>query len=87
MITEEELSEIEMRCNKSQNGPWKAFIEGRDLDSGADFIMTGEGINRGEDIEPLGATKYDIDFIANSKQDIPKLIKEIRELKEYISRK
>jgi len=77
MITDDELKEIEARCKKTQNGPWKAYIEDRDHESGSDFIMTGEGINRQEDIEMLGATEADYDFIANTKQDIPKLIEEI----------
>ena len=85
MISEEELKIIELRCEKTQTGPWKAYIEGKDHESGCDFIMTGEGNNRGEDIELIGATNADYDFIAHAKQDIPNLIKEIRELKIQIS--
>jgi hypothetical protein len=82
MITEKELDEIESRVNLAQPGPWKAFIEGRDHESGSSFIMTGENeTNRGEDIELLGATNEDYEFIANARQDIPKLLREIRELK------
>ncbi len=43
--------------------------------------MTGTEGNRGEDIEMTGATDFDYDFIANARQDIPRLIAEIRELK------
>jgi hypothetical protein len=53
------------------------MIEGRDHTSGDSFIMTG-----GEDIyihNPLFDNNQD--FIANAKQDIPKLIAEIRKLK------
>ena len=84
MITEEELKEIEQRVNNAQSGIWKAFIEGRDHESGSDFIMTGFAENRGNDIELFGATTYDYDFIANAKQDIPKLINAIRELNKKI---
>ena len=84
MITEEELKQIELRYLQAQNGPWKAYIEGRDHESGSNFIMTGEGKNRGEDIELLGATQADYDFIANARQDIPKLLDEIRRLKKLI---
>jgi hypothetical protein len=83
-MTEEELQEIEIRLNNSQNGPWKAYNEGRDHESGSNFIMTGSGENRGEDIEMIGATGADLDFIANAKQDIPKLINEIRKLKSSV---
>jgi hypothetical protein len=81
MITEAELKVIEERTAKAQAGPWKAYIEGRDHESGSDFIITGEGTERGEDIEMIGATQADFDFIANARQDMPRLIKEIRELK------
>jgi hypothetical protein len=47
--------------------------------------MTGEGLYRGKDIEMIGATDADYDFIANAKQDIPRLIHEIRELKKKIA--
>lgn len=84
MITEEELNEIEQRANKAQKSPWKAFIEGRDHESGSDFIMTGFGSENENDIELYGAKKDDYDFIANARQDIPKLINEIRELRSKI---
>jgi len=84
MITEEQLQEIELRWNNAQQGPWTAYIEGRDHESGNDFIMTGDGDNRGEDIEMTGATDADYDFIANAKQDIPILIAEIRYLKSKV---
>ncbi|HEV7737003.1 MAG TPA: hypothetical protein VGO47_06470 [Chlamydiales bacterium] len=84
MITDEELKQIETRCLQAQPGPWRAYIEGRDHESANDFIMTGQGDNRGEDIEMIGATDADFDFIANAKQDIPKLVEEIRRLRKLI---
>lgn len=77
-MTEEELRIIEARCNNATKGPWKSMIEGRDHNSGDSFIMTG-----GADIY-ISNTLYDnnLDFIANAKQDIPKLIAEIRKLKK-----
>lgn len=89
MITEDELKEIELRWKATSKGNWISFIEGRDHESGSDFIMTGvldkndfNNKNRGEDIELIGATSNDQDFIANSRQDIPKLIAEIRRLRK-----
>lgn len=84
MLSEKELQEIELRIDQSQNGPWKAYIEGRDHDSGSSFIMTGSLKERGEDIQLIGATNADIDFIAHAKQDIPRLIKEIKELRSQL---
>ena len=82
MITEEELTQIEDRANSAQSGPWKAYIEGRDHESGSNFIMTGTEGQRGEDIEMIGATIADYDFIANARQDITRLIGEIRNLRQ-----
>ena len=78
MITEEELTQIENRVKQAQPGPWKAFIEGRDHESGSDFIMTGADDLRGDDIGMTGATVADYDFIAHARQDIPRLLEEIR---------
>ncbi|WP_061236044.1 hypothetical protein [Leptospira weilii] len=75
-----ELEEIKKRCGASTPGPWKSFIEGRDHTSGSDFIRTSKN-----DIELSGASVADQDFIANAKQDIPRLIAEIEFLWKIIS--
>ena len=87
-MTDNEIKEIEDRCNHTTPGPWTSLIEGRDFESGSSFIMTGipDGENiwsdkRGEDIYLTGATTADQDFIAHARQDIPKLIAEIKRLK------
>lgn len=84
MLTNEQIEEIYKRWNASQKGEWKAYIEGRDHTSGSSFIMTGIGEERGEDIEMYGATSADYDFIANAKQDVPRLIEEVKRLKKII---
>ena len=76
MISEEELTLIKQRADKATKGPWKAFVEGRDMQSASSFIKT-----QGEDIELIGASEADYDFIANARQDIPRLIEEIERLK------
>lgn len=38
-----------------------------------------------EDIELLGATIADQDFIAHARQDIPKLLQEIKRLKQKLA--
>jgi hypothetical protein len=89
-MNDKELNEILNRCEAASKGPWRSVIEGRDHTSGNSFIMTGiednENIwskNRGEDINLIGATIEDQDFIAHAKQDIPKLISEIKKLNTY----
>jgi hypothetical protein len=88
-MTTEELQIIKDRCNATSIAPWVASVEGRDHESGSSFIMTGipEGediwqAKRGEDLEIIGATNADLDFIAHARQDIPALIAEIERLKK-----
>jgi hypothetical protein len=85
-MTEDEIDEIEARCNSSSPAPWKSFVEGRDHTSGSSFIRTGPENLAGRDIELSGATISDQDFIANSRQDVPRLIAEIRRLQTLVSR-
>ena len=83
-LTNEELTAIKARCEAATPGPWKPYIEGRDHVSGSSFIMTGEGATRGDDIELTGATEADYDFIAHARQDIPRLLEEVEELRKLV---
>ena len=85
-LSELELQEMETRVAAAQPGPWKSWIEGRDFDGGSNFIQTGSGAERGEDIEMSGATVADQDFIAAARQDIPRLIAEVRRLRALQSK-
>ena len=76
MISSSELSAIRKRAEKTTKGPWKAFVEGRDMECGSSFIRTQD-----KDIELIGATEADYDFIVNARQDIFKLLDEIERLK------
>ena len=87
MITVQEINDIEIRCNNATKGPWKSIIEGRDHESGDSFVMTGIentndiwGRKRGVDIYLTGATLPNQEFIAHARQDIPRLILEVRRL-------
>ncbi len=64
-LTDKQITEIRERCSAASPGPWVSYIEGRDHTSGSDFIMTGKGESRGEDIELTGATKADQDLQRN----------------------
>ena len=92
-MTEQELNEIEKRCLSGTKGPWIPMIEGIIHTSGEDFIMTGvhqtndcKNELRGNDLYIIDGTKEDLIFMANAKQDIPKLLAEIRKLKEELSK-
>ena len=86
-MTDLEIAEIEKRLKNASRAPWKSYIEGRDHESGSNFIMIGEEKNRQNDIELVGATIDDYDFIANARQDIPKLIEEIKRLRIIITQR
>jgi hypothetical protein len=92
-MTKQDLETIKNRYQSTTIAPWIASIEGRDHESGSHFIMTGipKGENiwqekRGEDLEIIGATIADIDFIANARQDVPALIEEIERLQEILKK-
>ncbi|MER9316443.1 hypothetical protein NKI31_13200 [Mesorhizobium sp. M0659] len=48
--------------------------------SRSNFIQTDEGADRGDDIEMASATAEDQDFMAAARQDMPRLIAEVRGL-------
>jgi hypothetical protein len=77
-ITLDELEAMRARCAAATPGPWQSFVEGRDHASGSSFIRTA-----GEDIELSGATINDQEFIANARQDLPRLVEEVRRLRGW----
>jgi len=79
-LSDDELGLIRERCAAATPGPWTSLIEGRDHTSGSSCIKTA-----GEDIELSGATIADHDFIAHARQDIPRLLNEITELRRLAS--
>lgn len=78
-MNDTKLEQIKERCNRATGGPWISFIEDRDHTCGSNFIETA-----GNDIELIGATVDDQDFIANARQDIPWLINEIYRLNDLL---
>lgn len=86
-LTDEDLSAIEARCNDATPGPWTSMIEGRDHISGDSFIMVGSGSARKEDMYiTVGgnpASVADQDFIAAARQDVPRLLAELRRLRAH----
>jgi hypothetical protein len=75
-ITDEELDQMETRLRDATSGPWTSYVEGREHMSGSSFIQTPTS-----DIELSGATVADQDFIAHAREDLPKLLIEVRRLR------
>ena len=91
-LTDDELDAAERRANAATPGPWKSSVEGRDHDSGDCVILTG-----GPDLyisydewpedqrrENEQRRANDMDFIAAARQDVPRLVAEVRRLKRLL---
>ena len=80
-MTPEELKIIEDRCSKATPGPWSAILP--DITTSNWYISRRPG--EGEDgfyISCIFTGKEDADFVTHSREDIPKLLKYIKELKD-----
>lgn len=84
LISDDELDEILRRCEAAAPVPWVSYVEGRDHTSGSSFIMTGPPEDRGEDMEFSGVLPADQDFIAHARQDVPRLVEEVRRLRRLL---
>lgn len=86
MVDDAELDVIEARCKAASPGPWKSFVEGRDHMSGDDFIRVGGDepdmyVSRHTSSGLRPASAEDLDFIAAARQDIPRLLAEVKRLR------
>lgn len=91
-LTDNELDLIEARAERATVGPWRACVEGRDHTSGDTFIQTGSDDDELSDMyvtfsfpggsRPAGTD--DLDFIAGSRQDVVRLVAEVRRLRELV---
>lgn len=88
-LSEEELQAIEERANATTPGPWVSYFEGRDHTSGESFIQaaTQDLYLHAEDYKGGGGHFCaDLDFIAHARQDVPRLIAEVRRLRSCLPR-
>ena len=83
-----ELDEIERRFRAASPGPWTSFVEGRDHLAGDDFIRVSDEdaepdmyVSRAVDGGPVAASSADLDFIAAARQDIPRLVAALRQMR------
>ena len=90
-LTEAELDAILARAENSLDGPWQSFVEGRDHFGGDNFIRAGGLDDETPDMyvtlscwntePPKAATPAILDFIAAARQDVPRLVAEVRRLR------
>jgi hypothetical protein len=85
-LTGAELDAIEARVLAASKAPWQSFVEGRDHTGGDNFIRVGGLDDDGPDMyvscDTAPASVADQDFIAHPRQDIPKLLAEVRRLRD-----
>ena len=82
-LTTEELAAMKVRVEATTPGPWKSYFEGRDHTSGDSFIQTStqDIYIQAEDYAGGGGHFcVDQDFIANARQDVPRLVAEVERL-------
>ncbi len=80
-VSEAYIRELRGLLGELTPGPWVSYFEGRDHTSGSSFIKTGSGGERSEEMELLGGSLADQDFIARARQDVPLLLDEIERLR------
>jgi hypothetical protein len=81
-LSDEDLDQIAARCDAASPAPWRAFY-GPGI-GGDDFIAVSDSDDEPDmyikrDRQPAGVA--DLEFIANVRQDLPRLIAEIRRLR------
>lgn len=79
MLTQDDLNMIKERAKKSTPGPWYADDERWPGNANLQywFVSHYDGVG-------AAATKADAEFIAHSREDIPRLVAEVERLKSAI---
>ena len=95
-LDDTELDAIEARCDSATPAPWRAWVEGRDGMSGDTFIGQGTDERGSPQRLDLYLSRYpgdppvsaaDHDFIAHARDDVPRLVAEVRRLRTLLDGK
>ena len=82
MLSDEELARIERRIRAAAPEPWFSYVVGRDMEAGSNCIELGSY----QTIEVVGGSIADQDFIAHAREDLPRLLEEVRVLRAALAR-
>ena len=85
-LSEDELKQIQKRSDNVTFAPLQVDLAAHDHISN-NFISLRSEQQRNKDIKLIDATDAEYDFIVHARQDIPKLLNEIRRLKTVINKK
>ncbi len=80
-LTERDLDSMERRSRTAAPGPWISYVVGRDFEAGLNYIE----VSYCDTMEVLGASAADQDFIAHARDDLPRLINEVRRLRAELN--
>lgn len=82
-IDDDELARMARQAEEATAGPWMSYVVGRDADVETSRIELGSCNELGsfECIELIGGRAADHDFIASARQDVPRLVEEVRALR------
>lgn len=82
-LSEAELARMQRLIDAASAGPWISYVVGRDADAAANCIELGTCNELGSfrSVELSGLSAADQDFIASARQDLPRLLLEVRMLR------
>jgi len=82
-LSDDELNRIEQLIEAATAGPWISYVKGRDRYADSNFIEVGVCNELGccRCIELGNCSTADLDFIASARQDLPRLLSEVRSLR------
>jgi hypothetical protein len=85
-LTDEDLNRIERLSHSATPGPWYSYVAGRDPDAAGNCIELGwcNELGSFKCMTLDGASVADQDFIASARQDLPRLLLEVRALRARI---
>lgn len=86
-LPDEELDRMERLVAAATAGPWISYVAGRELDGTSSCLELGVCNELGSfrTIELIGATAADQDFMASARQDVPRLLREVRALRARLN--
>jgi hypothetical protein len=85
-LDEHDLMRIERLIESATAGPWYSYAVGRDTDTASNRIESGwcNELGSFKSMEVAGGTIADLDFIASARQDLPRLLLEVRALRAML---
>lgn len=85
-LPDEELDRMECLVAAATAGPWVSYVAGREPEAASSCLELGVCNELGSfrTVELIGATSADQDFMASARQDLPRLLREVRALRAYL---